>query len=111
MIGYHRKQIRGHPDFWMCGVTDANKLTGWPATGVAHSERSTDRVREELFKRCFAERPRWGTRVPRPAPQVRSRPPSRVRTWPVSQVVPGSASRRIHSASSSGSPRRPSGIC
>lgn len=54
-IEYHRKQIRDHLGFRVCGVANADKLTDWLATGVAHAERSTDRVREELLKHCFAE--------------------------------------------------------
>lgn len=42
--------------------------------------------------------------------QASSSPPSTVSTWPVSQAVCASASRRIHSATSSGSPRRPNGM-
>ncbi|WP_235000859.1 DUF4158 domain-containing protein [Marinactinospora thermotolerans] len=55
-IEYHRKQIRDHLGFRVCGVADADKLTDWLAANVAHAERSTDRVREELLKHCFAER-------------------------------------------------------
>ncbi|MCY9783170.1 Tn3 family transposase [Nocardiopsis sp. EMB25] len=55
-IEYHRKQIRDHLGFRVCGVADADKLTDWLAANVAHAERSADRVREELLKHCFAER-------------------------------------------------------
>ncbi|GHD36422.1 putative transposase [Nocardiopsis kunsanensis] len=55
-IEYHRKQIRTHLGFRVCGVADADKLTDWLTTNVAHAERSADRVRQELLKHCFAER-------------------------------------------------------
>lgn len=55
-IEYHRAQIRNHLGFRVCGVADAEKLTQWLATEVAHAERNSERVREELFKRCREER-------------------------------------------------------
>lgn len=55
-IEYHRAQIRQHLGFRVCGVADAEKLTAWLATHVAHAERHPDRVREELLKHCRAER-------------------------------------------------------
>lgn len=55
-IEYHRKQIRTHLGFRVCGVADADKLTDWLAANVAHAERNTDRVRAELLTHCFAER-------------------------------------------------------
>ncbi|CAM5563104.1 hypothetical protein BOQ63_007165 (plasmid) [Streptomyces viridifaciens] len=39
----------------MCSVQDAEKLTAWLAVNVAHAERSPERVREELLKRCREE--------------------------------------------------------
>lgn len=61
--------------------------------------------------------PRWSPKDPNITrcpgmrhDQASSSPPSTVSTWPVSQAVCASASRRIHSATSSGSPRRPNGM-
>ncbi|MDT3441581.1 Tn3 family transposase [Pseudofrankia sp. BMG5.37] len=54
-IEYHRAQIRGHLGFRACSVQDAEKLTAWLATNVAHAERNADRVREELLKHCREE--------------------------------------------------------
>ncbi len=79
-IEYHRKQIRDHLGFRVCGVANADKLTDWLATGVAHAERSTDRVREKLLKHCFAEHiePPTPDRVMR---MVRSALSSAEETW------------------------------
>ena len=52
----HRSQVREHLGFRECSVADADKLTGWLAAHVANAERNQDRVREELFRRCRAER-------------------------------------------------------
>jgi uncharacterized protein DUF4158 len=54
-IEYHRSQIREHLGFRVCSVQDAEKLTVWLASNVAHAERNPDRVREELLKRCREE--------------------------------------------------------
>lgn len=48
-------QIRQHLGFRVCGVADAEKLTAWLASNVAHAERHPDRVREELLRRCREE--------------------------------------------------------
>jgi hypothetical protein len=40
----------------VCSVADADKLTDWLTGHVAHAERNPDRVREELGRRCRAER-------------------------------------------------------
>ncbi|PRX41754.1 uncharacterized protein DUF4158 [Nonomuraea fuscirosea] len=55
-IERHRSEIRNHLGFRECSVADADKLTGWLAGNVAHAERQSDRVREELLKQCWAER-------------------------------------------------------
>lgn len=55
-IEYHRNQVREHFGFRVCSVADADKLTDWLAGHVAHAERSPDRVREELARRCREER-------------------------------------------------------
>ena len=52
----HRSQVREHLGFRECSVADADKLTDWLAAHVANAERDPDRVREELFRRCRAER-------------------------------------------------------
>ncbi|CAM5539461.1 Tn3 family transposase (plasmid) [Streptomyces viridifaciens] len=54
-IEYHRSQIREHLGFRACSVQDAEKLTAWLASNVAHAERNADRVREELLKLCREE--------------------------------------------------------
>jgi hypothetical protein len=43
------------PWFRECSVADADKLIDWLAVNVAHAERQSDRVREELLKQCRAE--------------------------------------------------------
>jgi Domain of unknown function (DUF4158) len=53
---YHRSQVREHLGFRECSVADADKLTDWLAAHVAKAERNPDRVREELARRCRAER-------------------------------------------------------
>jgi hypothetical protein len=53
---YHRSQVRGHLGFRECSVADADKLTDWLAAHVASAERSPDKVRAELLRRCRAER-------------------------------------------------------
>ncbi len=55
-IEYHRSQIRRHLGFRECSVADADKLVSWLAEHVAHEERRTGRVRDELLARCRAER-------------------------------------------------------
>jgi Domain of unknown function (DUF4158) len=55
-VEYHRAQIRQHLGFRVCGVADAEKLTAWLATNVAHAERYPDRVRQELLRHCREER-------------------------------------------------------
>ncbi|MEV7834012.1 DUF4158 domain-containing protein [Streptomyces subrutilus] len=52
---YHRAQIRGHRRFRECTVADAKELTGYLAGTVAREERTPERVREELMRRCRAE--------------------------------------------------------
>ncbi|MEV5893769.1 Tn3 family transposase [Nonomuraea fuscirosea] len=52
-IERHRREIRDHLGFRECSVLDADKLTEWPAVNVAHAERQSERVREELLKRCW----------------------------------------------------------
>lgn len=42
--------------FRVCSVADADKLADWLTGHVAHAERNPDRVREELVRRCRAER-------------------------------------------------------
>ncbi|RYG75761.1 DUF4158 domain-containing protein [Yimella sp. RIT 621] len=54
-IKYHRAQIRSHLGFRECSVEDADKLTSWLATEVCETERSPDRVREQLLGRCRQE--------------------------------------------------------
>ncbi|MFE2425752.1 Tn3 family transposase [Streptomyces sp. NPDC059373] len=46
----HRGQIRAHLGFRECSVADADKATVWLAANVAHAERNSDRVRDELLK-------------------------------------------------------------
>jgi hypothetical protein len=55
-IEYHRSQVREHLGFRECSVAEADKLTDWLAAHVASAERDPDRVREELARRCRAER-------------------------------------------------------
>ncbi|MGP3965770.1 Tn3 family transposase [Nonomuraea sp. 3N208] len=55
-IERHRREIRDHLGFRECSVADADKLIDWLALNVAHAERQSDRVREELLKQCRAER-------------------------------------------------------
>lgn len=55
-IERHRSEIRDHLGFRDCSVADADKLTDWLAVNVAHAERQSDRVREELLKQCRQER-------------------------------------------------------
>lgn len=55
-IDYHRSQIREYLGLRVCSVADADKLTGWLASQVAHAERDPGRVREELARRCRQER-------------------------------------------------------
>ncbi|HVB46112.1 MAG TPA: DUF4158 domain-containing protein [Streptosporangiaceae bacterium] len=55
-VEYHRNQVREHLGFRECSVSDADKLTDWLAAHVAHAERNPDQVREELARRCRAER-------------------------------------------------------
>lgn len=55
-IEYHRNQIRTHLGFRVCSVIDADKLTDWLTTNVAHAERRPEQVREELIKQCRLER-------------------------------------------------------
>lgn len=54
-IKYHRAQIRNHLGFRECSVEDADKLTAWLAFEVCEAERSPDRVREHLLRRCRQE--------------------------------------------------------
>ncbi len=39
-----------------CGVADADKLTEWLVANVTQTQRSAERVREELLARCREER-------------------------------------------------------
>jgi Domain of unknown function (DUF4158) len=55
-IERHRNEIRDHLGFRECSVAYADKLTDWLAINVAHAERQSDRVREELLKQYRAER-------------------------------------------------------
>jgi alkylated DNA nucleotide flippase Atl1 len=55
-IERHRRDIRGHLGYRECSVADADKLTEWLATHVAHAERDVDRVRGELLKKMRQER-------------------------------------------------------
>lgn len=52
----HRSQVRRHLDFRECSVEDADRLTGWLAAEVCESDRDPGLVREQLLKRCRAER-------------------------------------------------------
>ena len=52
----HRRKIRDHLGFRVCGTIDAEKLTVWLAENVAHAELRADRIRAELLARCFTER-------------------------------------------------------
>ncbi len=66
-IEYHRAQIRQHLGYRECGVADAERLTAWLAEHVTQTERSPERVREELLARCRVERlePPAGSRIDR----------------------------------------------
>jgi hypothetical protein len=68
----HRSQVREHLGFRECSVADADKLTDWLAAHVANAEQDQDRVREELFRRCRAERiePPTGQRCRHRSPGV-----------------------------------------
>jgi Domain of unknown function (DUF4158) len=50
-IEYHRNQIRTHLGFRVCSVADADKLSDWLTTNIAHAERRPEQVREELIKK------------------------------------------------------------
>lgn len=50
------REIRDHLGFRECSVAGADKLIDWLAVNVAHAERQSDRVREELLKQCRTER-------------------------------------------------------
>lgn len=55
-IEYHRNQIRTHLGFRACSTADAAKVTVWLTENVAHAERRSGRVREELLKHLREER-------------------------------------------------------
>jgi hypothetical protein len=55
-IEFHRAQIRKALGFRECSVADAEALVEWLVTNVTHSERSGERVREQLMARCRDER-------------------------------------------------------
>ncbi len=52
----HRVQIRRALEYRECGVADADKLTEWLVANVTQTQRSAERVREELLARCREER-------------------------------------------------------
>ncbi|WP_404867917.1 DUF4158 domain-containing protein [Kitasatospora griseola] len=95
-IEYHRSQIREHLGFRACSVQDAEKLTTWLASNVAHAERNADRVREELLKRC------WEEFIEPPAPErimrmVRSALHTAEETWftTVAARLPAEAREKV----------------
>jgi hypothetical protein len=55
-VDYHRSQVRQHLGLRVCSVADADKLTDWLASQVAHAERDPGQVQEELTRRCRQER-------------------------------------------------------
>ena len=55
-IKAHRVQIRRALEYRECGVADADKLTEWLVANVTQTQRSAERVREELLARCREER-------------------------------------------------------
>jgi TnpA family transposase len=55
-IKAHRVQIRRALGYRECSVADADKLTEWLVANVTETERSAERVREELLARCREER-------------------------------------------------------
>ncbi|MFD3775786.1 DUF4158 domain-containing protein [Streptomyces sp. NPDC058612] len=55
-VEYHRGQIREYRGFRECSVADATALTAHLADIVARSERTPERVHEELLERCRAQR-------------------------------------------------------
>ena len=54
-IEFHRAQIRKSLGFRECSVADAEALAEWLVTNVTQSERSGERVREQLMARCRTE--------------------------------------------------------
>ncbi len=55
-IEFHRAQIRKALGFREGSVADAEALAEWLVTNVTQSERSGERVREQLMARCRDER-------------------------------------------------------
>ncbi len=55
-IEFHRAQIRNALGFREGSVADAEALAEWLVTNVTQSERSGERVREQLMVRCRDER-------------------------------------------------------